>query len=202
MTKLLDAITQISGLFKIKLFSRIFHLGFELFNQLRQRPRAKPASGSLSKALTALPANSTRSESGAFMFTTQLKGIEDRVTGLLARRRRHNPMLLVVGLLDRPLPRFQRWPWPLSQPLSAGATPSTWRAARPMVWIRESACRKPSLSASRIATRSPPAGPDPPPVYLHQHVVFPEAEVLDDLDPLDRVDLRVQQRTRTSFSAR
>ena len=32
----------------------------------------------------------------------------------------------------------------------------------------------------------------PQQVHPHQHVVFPQAQILDDLDPLDRMDLRVQ----------
>ena len=73
--------------------------------------------------------------------------------------------------------------------------PSTLRAARPIVWISEVAPRrKPSLSASRIATsetsgRSSPSRSRLTPTSTSYS---PRRSCADDLDPLERVDLRVQ----------
>ena len=69
------------------------------------------------------------------------------------------------------------------------------RAARPIVWISErSERRKPSLSASRIATSDTSGMSSPSRSRLMPTSTSnsPEAQVADDLDPLDRVDVRVQ----------
>ena len=66
------------------------------------------------------------------------------------------------------------------------------RAARPIVWISEvSERRKPSLSASRMATsaHSGMSRPSRKQVDADQHVEGAEAQVADDLDALDRVDV-------------
>ena len=73
--------------------------------------------------------------------------------------------------------------------------PSTFRAARPIVWIRlVSPRRKPSLSASRIADQRDLGQVEALAQQVHadEHVVLAEPQVADDLDPLDRVDLGVQ----------
>ena len=70
-----------------------------------------------------------------------------------------------------------------------------WRAARPMVWMSElSERRKPSLSASRIATSDDFGHVQAlaQQVDADQHVEFPEAQVADDLGALHRLDVRVQ----------
>ena len=66
------------------------------------------------------------------------------------------------------------------------------RAARPIVWISErSERRKPSLSASRIATSDTSGNVEAfaQQVDADQHVELAEAQVADDLDALDRVDV-------------
>ena len=73
--------------------------------------------------------------------------------------------------------------------------PSTLRAARPIVWISDvSERRKPSLSASRIATsetsgRSRPSRSRLMPTSTSNS---PSRSVAQDLDPLERVDLGVE----------
>ncbi len=63
--------------------------------------------------------------------------------------------------------------------------PSEFLAARPMVWMREvSDLRKPSLSASRMATREI-SGMSRPSRRIQTHVA-------DDLGPLEGVDVRVE----------
>ena len=69
------------------------------------------------------------------------------------------------------------------------------RAARPIVWISDvSPRRKPSLSASRIADQRDLGQVEAlaQQVDADQHVVLAEPQLADDLDPLQRVDLRVQ----------
>ena len=73
--------------------------------------------------------------------------------------------------------------------------PRTLRAARPMVWISERAARrKPSLSASRIADQRHLGQVEAlaQQVDADQHVELAEAQVAQDLDALERVDVRVQ----------
>ena len=73
--------------------------------------------------------------------------------------------------------------------------PRTLRAARPMVWISErSARRKPSLSASRMATSdtSGRSSPSRSRLMPDQHVELAEAQIAQDLDALEGVDVRVQ----------
>ena len=72
--------------------------------------------------------------------------------------------------------------------------PLTLRAARPIVWMSERAeRRKPSLSASRIADQRHLRQVEPlaQQVDADQHVEQPLAEIADDLDALDRLDVRV-----------
>jgi hypothetical protein len=67
--------------------------------------------------------------------------------------------------------------------------------ARPIVWIRlRSARRKPSLSASRIATSETSGDVQAlaQQVDADQHVEHAQAQVTEDLDALDGVDVRVQ----------
>jgi hypothetical protein len=69
------------------------------------------------------------------------------------------------------------------------------RAARPIVCTSEvGERRKPSLSASRIATsaHSGMSRPLAQEVDADQHVERPEPQVADDLDALQRVDVGVQ----------
>ena len=69
------------------------------------------------------------------------------------------------------------------------------RAARPMVWISERPeRRKPSLSASRIATSDTSGMSSPSRSRLMPTSTSnsPEAQVADDLDALDGVDVGVQ----------
>ena len=64
-----------------------------------------------------------------------------------------------------------------------------------MVWISERAeRRKPSLSASRIATSDTSGRVEPlaQQVDSDQHVEIALAQAADDLDALDRLDIRVQ----------
>ncbi len=74
-------------------------------------------------------------------------------------------------------------------------SPDTLRAARPMVWISEvPERRKPSLSASRIATsdtsgRSRPSRSRLMPTSTSNS---PEPQLAQQLDPAQRVDLGVQ----------
>ena len=73
--------------------------------------------------------------------------------------------------------------------------PCRLRAARPMVWISErSERRKPSLSASRIATSDTSGHVQAfaQQVDPHQHVERTGARVADDLHSLDGIDVRVQ----------
>jgi hypothetical protein len=75
------------------------------------------------------------------------------------------------------------------------ALPRALRAARPMVWISEpSERRKPSLSASRMATSetSGMSRPSRKQVDADQHVELAQPQIADDLDALDGVDVRVQ----------
>ena len=75
------------------------------------------------------------------------------------------------------------------------ALPFRLRAARPIVWISERSDRRnPSLSASRIATsetsgRSSPSRSRLIPTSTSK---TPGAQVADDLDALDRIDVGVQ----------
>src|SRR5487761_760133 len=67
--------------------------------------------------------------------------------------------------------------------------PSRWRAARPMTWISDpSERRKPSLSAARIATSETSAQQ----VDAHNYVIDTQAQVAQNFDALDGIDLRVQ----------
>ena len=73
--------------------------------------------------------------------------------------------------------------------------PRTLRAARPKVWISErSVRRKPSLSASRIATSDTSGQIETlaQEVDADQHVELAAAQIAEDLDALQRVDVRVQ----------
>ena len=73
--------------------------------------------------------------------------------------------------------------------------PLMWRAARPIVWMSErSERRNPSLSASRIADQRHLGNVEAlaQQVDADQHVELAEAQVADDLDALDRVDVGVQ----------
>ena len=74
-------------------------------------------------------------------------------------------------------------------------SPDTLRAARPMVWIRLFALRrKPSLSASRMATSDTSGQVETlaQQVDADQHVVLPHPQLAQQLDPLQGVDLGVQ----------
>ena len=76
-----------------------------------------------------------------------------------------------------------------------GRAPFALRAARPTVWISEpSERRKPSLSASRIATRdtSGRSSPSRKQVDADQHVELAQPQVTNDLHAFDRIDVRVQ----------
>ena len=73
--------------------------------------------------------------------------------------------------------------------------PSTLRAARPIVWISDvSERRNPSLSASRMADERDLGQVESlaQQVDADEHVELPQPQVAEDLDPLDRVDLRVE----------
>ena len=73
--------------------------------------------------------------------------------------------------------------------------PFTWRAARPDVWISEPAERRnPSLSASRMATRdtSGRSSPSRSRLMPTRTSNTPRPQVAQDLDPLERLDVRVQ----------
>ncbi len=73
--------------------------------------------------------------------------------------------------------------------------PFTLRAARPIVWISERVeRRKPSLSASRIATSDDLRDVEPlaQQVDADQHVEVALAQLADDLDALDGLDVAVQ----------
>ena len=74
-------------------------------------------------------------------------------------------------------------------------SPDTFRAARPMVWISDVPDRrKPSLSASRIATSdtSGRSRPSRSRLMPDQHVELAEPQLAQQLDPAQRVDLAVQ----------
>ena len=73
--------------------------------------------------------------------------------------------------------------------------PFTLRAARPIVWISERVeRRKPSLSASRIATSDDLREVEAlaQQVDADQHVELAHAQVAEDLDALERLDVAVQ----------
>ena len=74
-------------------------------------------------------------------------------------------------------------------------SPPMFRAARPIIWMSDQALRrKPSLSASRIATRvtSGRSIPSRRRLIPTRTSKTPEAQVAQDLDPLEGVDLAVE----------
>ena len=73
--------------------------------------------------------------------------------------------------------------------------PDTLRAARPMVWISEVAeRRKPSLSASRMATSdtSGRSSPSRSRLMPDQHVELAQPQLAQQLDAAQGLDLAVQ----------
>ena len=75
------------------------------------------------------------------------------------------------------------------------ARPLTFRAARPTVWISEPAeRRKPSLSASRIATSetSGRSRPSRKQIDADQDVELAAPQIAQDLDALQRIDIGVE----------
>ena len=107
-------------------------------------------------------------------------------------------MLLVVGELVARR-RFVSSSAPLIASVCLSAyirtRPLTWRAARPIVWIeRRPAAQEAFLVGveDRDERHLGQVEPFTQQVHADEHVVLAEPQLADDLDPLQRVDLRVQ----------